>query len=108
MSVSPRTGGQDSLGLQPVQGAKRRPLTLRGRRFAGDKPEKKKEAKSRKTVLSFAGSGGAIQQLLRLCLHIEAGILVRLVTRDRRDALHEIEDAFRRSALLRQHRFYHL
>src|SRR6516162_8095631 len=33
--------------------------------------------------------------------------MVRLIARDGRDALHEIEDAFRRAALLRQHSVYH-
>ena len=34
--------------------------------------------------------------------------MVRLIARDGRDALHEIEDAFRRAALLRQHSVDHL
>jgi hypothetical protein len=37
-------------------------------------------------------SGGPIEQLLRLALHVEAGILMRLVTRDGGDALDEIKD----------------
>ena len=44
-----------------------------------------------------------IQELLRLRLHIQTGILMRLVARDGGDALHEIENAFRRAAFLRQH-----
>src|SRR6516164_6998461 len=68
----------------------------------------KKEAGVRKIILAWQGSGGAIQELLRLCLHVEASILMRLVARNGRDALHEIEDAFRRAAFLRQYRFYHL
>src|SRR5579872_4322613 len=67
----------------------------------------KKEARARKIVPAWQGSGHAIQELLRLCLHVEASILMRLVARDGRDALHEVEDAFRGPALLRQHRFYH-
>ena len=49
-----------------------------------------------------------VQKFLRLRLHIETSVLMRLIAGHGSDALHEIEDALRRVALLRQHRFYHL
>jgi hypothetical protein len=46
---------------------------------------------------------GSVEQFLRSGLQIEPNILVRFVARDRRDALHEVEDALGFVALLRQH-----
>lgn len=41
-------------------------------------------------------SGGALQQLLRFAFEFEARVLVGFRARQRGDALHEIEDRFRR------------
>src|ERR1700749_134828 len=92
MSVCPERPAESlSLGLQAAHGAKRRPLAPRGQRHG------------RAKLVSAARreSGGAIQELLRFRLHIQTGILMRLVACDGGDALHEIEDAFRRSFYLR-------
>src|SRR5216683_7376639 len=91
MSVSPERPVESlSLGLQAVHGAKRRPLAPRGQRHG--------RAKRRVPQIREVSSGGAIQELLRLRLHVQAGILMRLVARDGGDALHEIEDALCRAA----------
>ena len=45
----------------------------------------------------------ALHQFLRLALHVEAGILLGLVPRHGRNPLHEIEDAGRGMAFLRQY-----
>ena len=76
---------------------------------ATEKAKRRSAADTRNWFPRLGGSsGGAIQELLRLRLHVQAGILMRLVARDGGDALHEIEDAFRRAAFLRQHRVDHL
>jgi len=41
-------------------------------------------------------SGGTLQQFLGLALQLEAGVLMGLAASERRDALHEIEDALSR------------
>ncbi len=46
----------------------------------------------------------AIEQLLCTRLQIESDVLMRLVAGDRRNALHEVENALGFAALLRQHR----
>src|SRR5690349_7275263 len=46
----------------------------------------------------------AVEQLLGLLLQLDPDILVRLVARNSRDPLHEIEQRFRRPAFLAQHR----
>src|SRR5882762_6965913 len=108
MSVSPERPAESlSLGLQAAHGAKRRPLAPRGQRHGIGETEKCRRY-AKLVSAAWRDSGGAIQELLRLRLHVQAGILMRLVARDRGDALHKVEDAFRRSAFLRQHRFYHL
>src|SRR6266704_2217595 len=101
MSVSPERPAENlSLGLQAVHGAKRRPLAPRGQRHGiGETDMCRRHAKL--TSVASRESGGAIQELLCLRLHVQTGILMRLVARDGGDALHEIEDAFRRAALLR-------
>src|SRR6266705_4970564 len=108
MSVSPERPAESlSLDLQAAHGAKRRPLAPRGQRHGIGETEKCRRHEKWVSA-DWRDSGGAIQKLLRLRLHIQTGILMRLVARDGGDALHEIEDAFRRAAFLRQHRFYHL
>jgi len=49
-------------------------------------------------------SGDAIQELLRLRLHVQTGILMRLIARDGGDTLHEIEDALCRPLNYAEHR----
>ncbi len=49
-------------------------------------------------------SGGSIEQLLRLSLHVEASVLMGLVACDGGDALHKIENALGRATFLRQDR----
>ena len=44
-----------------------------------------------------------VEQLLRLALHIKAGILMGFATGERGDALHEIEDRFGRATFLGKH-----
>src|SRR5258707_15340050 len=108
MSVSPERPAESlSLGLQAIHGAKRRPLAPRGQRHGKGETEKcRRHAKL--VSADWRESGGVIQELLRLRLHIQTGILMRLVARNGGDALHEIEDAFRRPSFLRQHRVDHL
>src|SRR3989338_3142100 len=48
-------------------------------------------------------SADPVEELLGAPLHVEAGVLLGLVARKPRDALHEIEDAFGRAALFHQH-----
>src|ERR1700682_3984473 len=108
MSVSPERPAESlSVSLQALYGATRRPLAPRGQRHARGETEKCRRHAKWASPAS-PESGGAIQELLRLRLQIQAGILIRLVARDSGDALHEIEDAFRRVAFLRQHRVDHL
>lgn len=49
------------------------------------------------------GSGGEVEKLLGLAFHVQANILMRLVARDPRDALYEVENRFWRPAFLKQH-----
>ena len=49
-------------------------------------------------------SGGSIEQLLRLSLHVEASVLMGLVACDGGDALHKIENALGRATFLPQDR----
>src|ERR1700750_194668 len=101
MSVSPERPAESlSLGLQAVHGAKRRPLAPRGQRHGiGETVKCRRHAKW--VSAAWRDSGGAIQKFLRLRLHVQTGILMRLVARDGGDALHEIEDAFGRAAFPR-------
>ena len=48
-------------------------------------------------------SGGAFEQLLGFAFEFETRVLIGLGARQRGDALHEIENRFRRPPLLRQH-----
>src|SRR5258708_4133203 len=103
MSVSPERPAESlSLGLQAAHGAKRRPLAPRGQRHGIGKTDKCRRYEKWVSA-AWRNSGGAIQKLLRLRLHVQTGILMRLVARNGGDALHEIEDAFRRAALLPPH-----
>src|SRR5712672_863008 len=98
MSVSPERPAESlSLGLQAAHGPRCRPLSPRGQRHRYAKL----------VSADWRESGGVIQELLRLRLHVQTGILMRLVARDGGDALHEIEDTFRRPSFLRQHRVDH-
>src|SRR5260370_32705987 len=98
MSVSPERPAESlSLGRQAAHGAKRRPLAPRGQRHGIGKTDKCRRHEKWVSA-AWRGSGGAIQELLRLRLHIQTGILMRLVARDGGDALHEIEDALCRAA----------
>src|ERR1700704_925108 len=98
MSVSPERPAESlSLGLQAAHGAKRCPLAPRGQRHGIGETEKcRRHAKW--ASAAWRVSGGAIQELLRLRLHVQAGILMRLVARDGGDGLHQNENAFRRGA----------
>lgn len=57
----------------------------------------------RSTTPASEGSGGEIEKLLGLAFHVEANILMRLVARNPRDALYEVENRFWRPAFLNQH-----
>src|SRR5882724_4549474 len=93
MSVSPERPAESlSLGLQAIHGAKRRPLAPRGQRRGKSETEKCRRY-AKLVSADWRESGGVIQELLRLRLHVQTGILMRLVARDGGDALHEIEDA---------------
>src|ERR1700756_1894232 len=108
MSVSPERPAESlSLGLQAAHGAKRRPLAPRGQRHGIGETEKSRRHEEWVSA-AWGDPGGAIQKLLRLRLHVQTGILMRLVARDGSDALHEIEDAFRWAAFLRPHSVDHL
>jgi hypothetical protein len=48
-------------------------------------------------ALSGPGSADPVEELLGAPFHVEAGILLGLVTRKPRDALHEVEDALCRA-----------
>ena len=48
-------------------------------------------------AVSGPASGDPVEELLGAPLHIEAGILLGLVARQPRDALHEVEDALCRA-----------
>src|SRR5258705_2948018 len=100
MSVPPERQAESiSLGLQAIHGAKRRPLAPRGQRHG--KGETEKCSRHAKLVSAdWRESGGVIQELLRLRLHIQTGILMRLVARNGGDALHEKEDGFLRPVFL--------
>src|SRR5713101_6413749 len=50
-------------------------------------------------------SGGALQQFPGLALQLEAGVLMGLAAGERRDALHEIEDALGLAMFFAQHGF---
>ena len=63
------------------------------------------EGRRRRCTGCRPGSAHAFEHCLRPPLHREPCILLRLRSRDRRDALNEVEDAFRRMAFLGQ---YHL
>jgi len=73
MSVSPERPAESlSLGLQAVHGAKRRPLAPRGQRHGKGETEKcRRHAKL--VSADWRESGGVIQELLRLRLHIQHG-----------------------------------
>src|SRR5258708_16919474 len=99
MSVSPERPAESlSLGLQAAHGAKRRPLAPRGQRREIGETEKCRRHEKWVSA-AWRDSGGAIQELLRLRLHVQTGILMRLVARDGGDAPPENEDAFWRAPL---------
>src|ERR1700746_1862045 len=103
MSVSPERAAK-TFSRPPTRSRSEAPPSYSKRAAPRrDDRETKKEAKARRIVLAWQGSGGAIQELLRLCLHLQPSILMRLVARNGGDALHEIEDAFRGAAFLGQH-----
>ena len=58
---------------------------------------KARPPRARAVALSGPASADPVEKLLGAALHVEAGILLGLVARKPRDALHEVEDALCRA-----------
>ena len=97
-----------SLSTSTRHEAQRRPLTLKGRRREDVDRVKRRTGKpcTRKSDNPVRrGSGRCpVEQLLGTGFEIEPSVLVRLIARDRSDALDEVENGLGLAAFLGEHR----
>ena len=84
--------------LPPIRSSDRRKLT-----FQAMWGITQTESRAGTACRAALRSGGALQQLPGLALQFEAGVLMGLAASERRDALHEIEDALGPAMFFAQH-----